>query len=110
MRIYIDASVVGGYFDDEFSADTKALFKRLEKGEVVFVVSDLMLNELENAPASVKELKQYSPDNLEYVFETADSESLAYRYIEDNIIGASNLGDCRHIALATINNVYVLAS
>jgi hypothetical protein len=30
QRIYIDTSVVGGYFDEEFKEATKALFKRLE--------------------------------------------------------------------------------
>ena len=29
QRVYIDTSVVGGYFDDEFSADTKKLFERI---------------------------------------------------------------------------------
>ena len=28
-RIYIDTSVVGGYFDEEFSEATQRLFKRL---------------------------------------------------------------------------------
>jgi len=41
-RIYIDTSVVGGYFDEEFSEVTQALFKRLENNEIIFVVSDLL--------------------------------------------------------------------
>jgi hypothetical protein len=32
QRIYIDTSVVGGFFDEEFAAATQALFERLEKG------------------------------------------------------------------------------
>lgn len=28
QRIYIDTSVVGGYFDDEFSAETIPFFER----------------------------------------------------------------------------------
>ena len=31
QRIYIDTSVVGGYFDEEFKDDTLPLFERLEK-------------------------------------------------------------------------------
>ncbi len=30
QRIYIDTSVVGGYFDEEFCDATHALFKRFE--------------------------------------------------------------------------------
>ena len=31
QRIYIDTSVVGGYFDEEFNEATRMLFERLEK-------------------------------------------------------------------------------
>lgn len=31
QRIYIDTSVVGGYFDKEFKEVTKMFFQRLEK-------------------------------------------------------------------------------
>jgi len=48
QRIYIDTSVVGGYFDEEFKVATIALFERLEKNEIVFVVSDLLDLELIN--------------------------------------------------------------
>ena len=30
QRIYIDTSVIGGYFDEEFKEDTVELFERLE--------------------------------------------------------------------------------
>jgi hypothetical protein len=50
QRIYIDTSIAGGYFDKEFEIETKALFKRLEAKEVTFVISDLLLKELSEAP------------------------------------------------------------
>jgi len=37
QRIYIDTSVVGGYFDEEFSESTRELFKRFENNEITFV-------------------------------------------------------------------------
>ena len=46
QRIYIDTSIVGGYFDEEFKEATNMLFQRLEKREVKFVVSDLLDLEL----------------------------------------------------------------
>ncbi len=54
QRIYIDTSVVGGYFDEEFK--------------------------------------------------------VANKYIAEKVVGKSSIEDCRHIALATINKVDVLAS
>jgi hypothetical protein len=56
QRIYIDTSVVGGYFDEEFSEATQGLFKRLESNEIIFVVSDLLDLELTSAPKNVREL------------------------------------------------------
>lgn len=37
-RIYIDTSIVGGYFDVEFEFETKLLFERVEKKEIIFVI------------------------------------------------------------------------
>lgn len=39
-KIYIDTSVVGGFFDEEFKEATQRLFDRLVNDEVRFVVSD----------------------------------------------------------------------
>ena len=36
QRIYIDISVIGGYFDEEFKEATIALFQRLENSEIIF--------------------------------------------------------------------------
>ena len=56
QRIYIDTSVVGGFFDEEFKEATTKLFERLEKDEIIFVVSDLLDIELLRAPPHVREL------------------------------------------------------
>jgi hypothetical protein len=67
QRIYIDTSVVGGYFDEEFKVAT-LLFDRLERSEIIFVVSDLLDLELLNAPENVRELlHNYSADKFQKV-------------------------------------------
>ena len=111
QRIYIDTSIVGGFFDKMFENETKLLFKRLEENEVVFVVSNLLREELKGAPERVKNLlDNYSDDNFETVVMTEEAEHLAEKYIAENVVGRTSLDDCRHIALATINKVDVLAS
>ncbi|MCX6237163.1 MAG: PIN domain protein [Bacteroidia bacterium] len=111
QRIYIDTSVVGGYFDDEFSEATKGLFKRLENKEIVFVISDLLDLELTGAPQNVRELlHNYSSDKFERVQLTLEAIQLADAYINEKVVGKTSLEDCRHIALATIYKVDVLAS
>ncbi len=111
QRIYIDTSIVGGYFDEEFKEATNGLFLRLEKKEIIFVVSDLLDLELVDAPQHVRNLLQkYSADKFERVSLTEDSVKLADTYISEKVVGKTSLEDCRHIALATINRVDVLVS
>ena len=111
QRIYIDTSIVGGFFDKEFEKETKMLFQRLEDKEVVFVISEVLTDELIDAPERVRTLlDKYNSDYIEKVPLTDEAKELADRYIAENVIGKTSLDDCRHIALATINNVDVLAS
>ena len=111
QRIYIDTSVVGGYFDEEFSETTKELFERLENNEIAFIISDLLELELTGAPKNVRELLyQFSRDKFERVTLTAEAIQLADQYIIEKVVGKTSIEDCRHIALATINKVDVLAS
>ncbi len=56
QRIYIDTSVFGGYFDEEFAEHTIPLFERLGNNEFTLLFSTVTQDELENAPNNVKEL------------------------------------------------------
>lgn len=111
QRIYIDTSVIGGYFDTEFEDATKNFFGRLEKQEVIFVISDLLDLELLKAPQHVRELLFRFPNHyFERVELNLEAVELANKYIEEKVVGKTSLEDCRHIALATIHKVDVLAS
>ena len=111
QRIYIDTSVVGAYFDEEFEIATRRFFNRLENNEIIFVVSDLLDIELINAPQRVRELlHNYSSEKFERIELTQEAIKLADTYIEEKVVGKTSIEDCRHIAMATINNVDVLAS
>lgn len=111
QRIYIDTSVVGGFFDEEFKAATQRLFQRLENNEVRFVISDLLELELLDAPKHVNELLlRFPAERFERIELTEEVLILADRYISEKVVGQTSLEDCRHIALATVNRVDVLAS
>jgi hypothetical protein len=111
QRIYIDTSIVGGFFDLEFEKETKLLFQQLENKEVIFVISTVLGKELESAPLNVKKLlDNYDESSFERVDLTDEAKELADKYIAENVVGRTSLDDCRHIALATINKVDVLAS
>src|SRR4030042_1028984 len=111
QRIYIDTSIVGGYFDEEFTETTQGLFKRLENDEIVLVVSNLLDLELTGAPPNVRELlHKYSADKFERVELTEEAIKLADNYISEKVVGKTSLQDCRHIALAKVFRVDVLTS
>ena len=75
------------------------------------MVSDLLDLELINAPNHVKELLfNYPTDFFERVELTNEAVKLADTYIEEKVVGKTSIEDCRHIAMATIYKVDVLAS
>lgn len=111
MRIYIDTSVVGGYFDKEFEKSTKELFQKVEKSEITLVVSELLEAELLRAPERVKKfLAKYAENRIEKVELTEEANQLADLYINEQVVGHASKADCQHIAIATVNKVDVLVS
>ncbi len=111
QRIYIDTSVVGGYFDDEFSADTIPFFDRVKTGEMTIIVSDLLDAELLRAPEFVKELIPSIDEKYkENIKLTPEAIELADKYIEAKVVGKTSRADCQHIAMATLSNADVLVS
>lgn len=110
-RVYVDTSVIGGYFDDEFAIDTIPFFKSIIKGEIKIIVSDLLEAELLRAPEFVKELLGNIPDSRkEHVRISEEAINLADKYIEAKVVGKTSRADCQHIAIATICRADVLVS
>ena len=87
QKIYIDTSVFGGYFDEEFSNQTIPLFERIKNEEFILLYSSVTQGELENAPNYVKELvKSLKVDYTEYIDLSEDAIDLANEYISENLL------------------------
>jgi len=110
LRVYIDTSVIGGYFDDEFSNDTKLLFNEILKGDYHIVISDLTEKELNKAPENVKFLLIDLNIDYELVLVTQECIDLALEYIKEKVVRETSLDDCIHIATAIINRIDILLS
>ena len=110
-RVYIDTSVIGGYFDEEFENDTKKFFERIFYEDFIIYFSEISETELSLAPLFVKELKNKIPLSC-YKYLELDTESkyLAQVYIDEKILGAASYNDAYHIALTTVNRLDVLVS
>ncbi len=110
-RIYLDTSVYGGYFDEEFSEHTIPLFDRIRNNEFILLYSSVTQEELVNAPEKVKELvKSLKAENAEFLETTEEAIDLATEYIKEKVVGQISFADCLHIAMATINRAEFLVS
>jgi len=109
LTIYIENSVIGGYFDDEFKEHTCKLFEKFKDGTYEPVISSHVIAELEDgAPDYVKE----NLKTINYKEYPVDDEmlKLAEKYMEQKIVSENYYSDALHIAVATVIGVDVLVS
>ena len=110
-RVYVDASAIGGAFNQKFSEQTKPFWTAVQNGEIIIITSDVLQNEVDRAPDCVQRFYASLPESqIERVISTEESNRLAAQYIAENVVGPSNLDDCKHIALATLAHADVLVS
>jgi len=77
-RVYIDTSVIGGYYDEEFEEDTKKFFNRIFNEDFIIYFSEVSETELSLAPPRVRDLKNRIP-------------KVCYRFIElDDVLVSWN--------------------
>lgn len=111
QRLYLDTSVYGGYYDDEFAEHTQPLFDRLNNNEFTILFSSVTQDELSNAPKKVVNLvKGLKTQMTEFIDVTDEAIELANEYIAEGVVGQTCFADCLHIALATVNKADYLIS
>ncbi|MCF7810252.1 hypothetical protein K9N50_04605 [bacterium] len=111
LRIYLDTSVFGGYFDAEFIEASRKLFDEIRNGQSTLVLSETTLRELDDAPKHVQELLKSIPNrNLEIVVRSDEVSELRDAYITAGVVGSNSLYDAEHIAFATVAGVDMIVS
>jgi hypothetical protein len=111
MRVYLDASVFGGCFDEEFQAASQELFGAVLVGGVVALVSDTLVAELVNAPEQVQNLLQRVMDfGCERLPLEQEAEQLRDAYLAAGVVTAQYANDALHVAHATLAQADVIVS
>ena len=111
QRIYLDTSVIGGYYDTEFEEDTRILFEKIKLEQFHVVLSDITEGELQEAPEMIRNLFIELSAGLATKIElTEEAVQLADTYLAEKVVGKTSRVDCFHIALATIHQVDILVS
>lgn len=108
--LYLDTSVLGGYFDDEWKEPTQELWRQMEAGLWRFVCSDVTTGEIEGAPERVRSLflATFPPETL---IETTDEmDALAAAYVAQGVVTAKYQNDARHVAACTASGLNLLVS
>jgi len=111
QRVYIDTSVIGGCFDEEFAPWSKGLMNDFHLGKLKPVVSEIVAAEIVPAPEEVRneyaELLRLEPEFAELSDEVRE---LAKAYHERKIVPVRFSNDVLHIALATVADVDLMVS
>jgi predicted nucleic acid-binding protein len=111
LNIYVDTSVFGGCFDDEFSKESKAFFELVRKGNFTLYISDVVLSELEGAPQEVQDVLLSIPEKYINTVEI-DEEIVVLRneYIKSGVLTKKWIDDATHVAAATVARVDAIIS
>lgn len=111
QRVYIDTSVFGGCFDQEFAPWSHALMNDVRHDRLVPIISDVVAAEIADAPEFVQtlyaEIASFAPP---LVGVSPEAIALADIYQQRQILTPKFYDDGLHIALATIAEVDVLVS
>ena len=101
--LYLDTSVIGGYFDAEFREATRELVRQADLGLYRTFVSAVTVSEIQGAPAEVRQFFANTFDRAEQVLPlTAEAESLARAYLKAKVVSPNYSDDARHVAIATV--------
>jgi len=111
QRIYVDTSVLGGIFDDEFKEWSIRLLEEFRMGKSILVLSDITLLELEGSPDKIHEQLSKIPEgNIEKLKINNDAKSLAQEYLKEGVVTEKYLVDAQHIAIASVFKVDLVVS
>lgn len=109
-RTYVDASVFGGVFDDEFAEDSRAFFNQTSAGHFAILTSGLVGDEVARAPTAVRELYDRLLPRAELVAVDGGVLILQAAYLSAGIITPKWSDDALHVALATVASADLIVS
>ncbi len=103
LRIYVDSSVFGGYFDEEFAEASRMFFNFVNQGRIIILVSEFVIRELVPAPEKVRTFVAALPRrSLVNLSTTPAAIQLRDAYLRARILGPGSMIDAAHVALATV--------
>lgn len=109
MKIYLDSSVYGGYYDEAFMDDTRELFDYIYREGIPVITSAVVIKELAPARTEVRRVMRLLY-HLEVVPVPEAAYPLAAQYVKQGILGRGSFTDALHIAIATLKGATTIVS
>lgn len=110
IYVYVDTSVFGGIFDDEFACASKRFFELVDAGKFKVCVSSVVVDELNDAPREVSAFYKKREPIMEVVTPSENAIILVSHYVKASIIAPRWEADAMHVALATIAGCSLIVS
>ena len=108
--LYLDTSVIGGYFDVEFMADTRALWRLMEAGRFRFVSSVVVEREIAGAPEQVRALMRATFADAALLPLSREADELGSAYLAKKVVPLDYEDDAYHVAVCTVARIDYLVS
>lgn len=109
-RVYVDTSVFGGVFDNEFERASQDFFDQIKNGQFTLVTSAVVQEEIVPAPQEVKDFFGTMLPYAEIVDIAEDALKLRQAYLDAKIVSAKYSNDALHVALATVSDCPIIVS
>jgi predicted nucleic acid-binding protein len=108
--LYLDTSVIGGYFDAEWMKPTRELWRLMELGMFRFTTSIVTAQELIRAPKQVRMLFTTSFTKETILPVPDEAKQLAAAYIRQGVLPEKYTDDAQHVAACTVAGIEYLVS
>lgn len=109
-RVYVDTSVFGGIFDEEFKNASTVFFNQVRKGEFKIVTSPVVIDEISLAPVKVQKFYKQFDSFVEIIGITSEVLELRDAYLKAKIIPKKYSNDALHVALASLSECSIIVS
>lgn len=108
--LYIDTSVIGGYHDPSWMAETRLLWQQAAAGQWRLVTSIVAEAEIKNAPPDVRRVFADTFAAASILDTSTEIEELSQAYLRAAVVPPRYADDALHIAMATVHGIRLVVS
>jgi len=110
MLVYVDTSVFGGAFDEEFAEASRAFFEEVRSGRFDALASSVVLDELRGAPEDVRRFYADLGSRVKVAELSEAALKLVRQYVAAGIVSERWRPDAEHVAMATVSGCRAIVS